>query len=116
MRLFSAVFTLLMYTGLIAQIKVVNSILQPIAGVQLFENSNYLGISDDGGVLYVDTASIKNDSWVLIHANYHSKKIIRKSFANGTTFILTKKTTSFTPIVITPRYGQRVTSWRRNQR
>jgi hemoglobin/transferrin/lactoferrin receptor protein len=110
MRLFSAVFTLLMYTGLIAQIKVVNSILQPIAGVQLFENSNYLGISDDGGVLYVDTASIKNDSWVLIHANYHSKKIIRKSFANGTTFILTKKTTSFTPIVITPRYGQRVTS------
>ncbi len=99
-----------MYTGLKAQIKVVNSILQPISGVQLFENSNYLGISDDAGVLYVDTASIKGDSWMLIHANYHPKRIIRKSFTNGTTFILNKKTTSFTPIIITPRYGKRITS------
>ena len=110
MRIFSAVVILLLYTGLKAQIKVVNSILQPIAGVQLFENSNYLGISDDAGVLYVDTASIKGDSWMLIHTNYHPKKIIRKSFANGTTFILNRKTTSFTPIIITPRYGQRITS------
>jgi len=108
MRLFFAVVILLIFNGLMAQIKVVNSFLQPIEGVQLFKNSTYINISDEEGVISVDTSSIKNDSWMLLHANYYPKTITKKSFENGNTFILNGKTNSFTPIIITPRGGPRI--------
>lgn len=110
MRIIYTIGTLLLFTSMMAQIKAVNSFLQPIAGVQLFNDSKYLGISDDGGVISVDTSSIKNDTWILIHSNFHTKKINKKSFTHGPIFILHKRTTSFKPVVITPRRGQRPTA------
>lgn len=110
MRIFSSFLVLLIFTGLMAQIQVVNSFLQPIAGVQLFGEKTVLGISNEKGVFNVDTASIKKDKWVLSHANFHTKTITQKSFLDGTTFILHKKTSSFKPVVITPRRGKRLTN------
>lgn len=108
MRILTVALTLLFFSSLMAQIKVVNSFLEPIPGVQLFGEKKYIGISDDEGVISVDTASIKSNTWLLTHANYYNKKITQKSFENGTTFILNRQTSTFTPIVITPRRGQRL--------
>ncbi len=110
MRLIISFIFLLLIQALFAQIKVVNSSLQPIAGVQLFGENRYLGISNDEGVIYIDTASIKSNTWKLSHTNFHTKTFTRNVLKIGSTFMLSHKTNSFSPVIITPRRGKRLTS------
>ena len=83
-----------------AQIQVVNKNLTPIAGVQLFNGSTFLAISDDQGYLNVDTSSILEYTWTLTHSGFYTRNITRAILVNGSTIILTRSTSSFDPVVI----------------
>ena len=83
-----------------AQIQVVNKNLTPIAGVQLFNGSKFLAISDDQGYLNVDTSSILEYTWTLTHSSFYTRNISRATLANGSTIILTRSTNYFDPVVI----------------
>ena len=99
-RFTETIFLLLFTICSQAQIQVVNKNLTPIAGVQLFNGSKYLAISNDQGYLNVDTSSILEYTWTLTHSGFYTRNITRAILVNGSTIILTRSTSSFDPVVI----------------
>lgn len=93
-----------------AQIKVVSIDLKGINGVQLFKGKMYLGISDEDGIIKIDTSSIKEDTWLLTHPGYYPKRINQNELRGGTTFILNRKTNTFAPVLVTTDRGTRYNS------
>ena len=99
-RFTETIFLLLFTICSQAQIQVVNKNLTPIAGVQLFNGSKYLAISNDQGYLNVDTSSILEYTWTLTHSGFYTRNITKATLVNGSTIILTRSTSSFDPVVI----------------
>lgn len=110
MRHLTFVLFTLFFGGVLAQITVVDAQLNPIAGAQLFHENRFLAISNDDGVLQIDTSSIKGDTWLISHPNFYPQKVTKTSLLNGSTLLLKIKVSSFLPIIITPRYGDRLSS------
>lgn len=110
MRIVLSLNCLLLLHVLFAQIKVVDSGLKPIAGVQLFGENRYLGVSNEEGVISVDTSSTKTNSWMLSHTNFHTKTFTKSELRMSTTFILNNKINSFSTVIITPRRGKRLST------
>jgi len=93
-------------TFAMAQIVVVNQDLTPIINVHILKGGKSVAISDDKGVLNVDTSSLGLDTLTLAHQGYYKKNISINNLRNGCTIILSKKTNTFNPIVITPRVSR----------
>lgn len=83
-----------------AQIQVVNSNLEHISGVLLIQSTKIIGISDQSGVINIDTSSTELDNLFLSHKNYYQKEITPDILHSNPTIILTKKINSFNPVVV----------------
>ncbi len=83
-----------------AQIQVVNSNLEHISGVLLIQSTKIIGISDQSGVINIDTSSTELDNLFLSHKNYYQKEITPDILHSNSTIILTKKINSFNPVVV----------------
>ena len=80
-----------------AQIQVVNSNLEHISGVLLIQSTKIIGISDQSGVINIDTSSTELDNLFLSHKNYYQKEITPDILHSNSTIILTKKSTHLIP-------------------
>lgn len=101
---------LLCSLGTLGQIKVVDKNLNPISGVQLFDGSNFIGVSEDQGIINVDVSFIKLDTWTLSHNSFYTKNITADLLEDGSTIILTKKTNTFKTIIVFPRGRAKLSS------
>ncbi|MDC1395770.1 hypothetical protein N8368_04625, partial [Bacteroidia bacterium] len=72
-------------TFAMAQIVVVNQDLTPIINVHILKGGKSVAISDDKGVLNVDTSSLGLDTLTLAHQGYYKKNISINNLRNGCT-------------------------------
>jgi hemoglobin/transferrin/lactoferrin receptor protein len=107
MRLITSIFLVLFGLGLFAQIKVVNQKLQSIEGVQLLNNNNVLTISNSNGEILFDTSLLDTTYLMLYHGSFHPKKLTKAAFKESNIIILSHKTASIDPIVVTPNRHHR---------
>ena len=83
-----------------AQIQIVNNNLEHISGVLLIQSSKIISISDQSGIINIDTSSRELDNLFLSHKNYYQKELTPEILQSNTTIILTKKINTFDPIVV----------------
>ena len=83
-----------------AQIQIINNNLEHISGVLLIQSSKIISISDQSGIINIDTSSIELDNLFLSHKNYYQKELTPEILKSNTTIILTKKINTFDPIVV----------------
>lgn len=108
MRILLPVIIFLCCKSLFGQIVVVNKHLQPISNVQLQENDNVIGLSNELGEIDVPITKMDSFVWVLSHKGYYDKILTAELLEENATIILTLQPETYKPIIVTPKSGSRI--------
>lgn len=87
-----------------AQIQIVDKNLAPVSNVQVFEGTKFIALSDDDGIINLDTTSALKDTLKLIHSEFYEKTLDISLLSPESAVILRRKTNSYDPVIITPRF------------
>ncbi|MGB1037669.1 MAG: TonB-dependent receptor plug domain-containing protein, partial [Bacteroidia bacterium] len=99
-------FLLILSLCINAQIQIVDKNLTPVSNVQVFEGKKYVTMSDEKGIINLDTTSALKDTLRLIHSEFYEKTLDVSHLSTESAIVLRRKTNTYDPVIITPRFSR----------